>query len=167
MCMKMKVDVIYGKVKKMNREFVPYEPSLELRELGFDEQCFGFWDAYNGDTHLFFKQRGDYHWLLKLFGEKPKPILEITNFEIEYLQGDGTVLAPTFSQAFRFFREKYNLDSYLKPEIVKGVRTYDYYIWIDNNEDLEIGVHNLSTYEETELKCLKKLIEIVKNKSNE
>lgn len=27
----------------MNELFVPYEESLELKELGFDKPCFGLW----------------------------------------------------------------------------------------------------------------------------
>ena len=27
----------------MDKEFVPYEQSLQLKELGFDEPCFGFY----------------------------------------------------------------------------------------------------------------------------
>jgi hypothetical protein len=99
----------------MEKEFVPYEQALDLRELGFDEPCFAFLDAYNGDTHLFFKQRGEYHWLLKLFGEKPKSILEISNWEIEHLQGDGTVLAPTFSQAFKWLYQKLDIEKGIMP----------------------------------------------------
>ena len=28
----------------MNKEFVPYEQALALKELGFDEPCFGYYD---------------------------------------------------------------------------------------------------------------------------
>jgi hypothetical protein len=31
----------------MNKEFVPYEQALALKELGFDEPCFGFY-TYEG-----------------------------------------------------------------------------------------------------------------------
>ncbi len=34
-----------NKQSNMKKEFVPYEPSLALKELGFDEPCFAF---YNG-----------------------------------------------------------------------------------------------------------------------
>ena len=138
----------------MKKEFIPYEQALALKELGFDEPCFAFLDAYNGGTHLFFKQRDDYHWLLKLFGEKPKPILEISNWEIEHLQGDGTVLAPTFSQAFRWFREKYG--DYL----LYSFGVIPHFTIIQNL----IIEDSKTTYEEAELACLDKLIEIVKNK---
>lgn len=138
----------------MKKEFIPYELALVLRELGFDKPCLAFWDAYNGDTHLFFKQRGDYHWLLKLFGEKPKPILEISNWEIEYLQGDGIVLAPTFSQAFRWFREKYDCHH--------TIQHNKKYVGIAYSSVVNFSIDEFNTYEEAELECLKKLIEIVK-----
>lgn len=138
----------------MKKEFITYELALVLRELGFDKPCLAFWDAYNGDTHLFFKQRGDYHWLLKLFGEKPKPILEISNWEIEYLQGDGTVLAPTFSQAFRWFREKYDCHH--------TIQHNKKYVGIAYSSVVNFSIDEFNTYEEAELECLKKLIEIVK-----
>lgn len=148
----------------MGKEFVPYQESLELRELGFNEPCLAFWDAYNGDTHLFFKQRCDYHWLFKLFGQKPKPVLEISNWEIEYLEGDGTVLAPTFSQAFRWFREKHNLNAAIYP--IKQHWECDIR---HTNKDVNSSVFSWDeefTYEEAELACLRKLIEIVKNEKN-
>ena len=33
----------------MNKEFIPYEQSLELKELGFDEECF----TYNDNSKIF------------------------------------------------------------------------------------------------------------------
>ena len=127
----------------MKTEFIPYEQALELKQLGFDEPCFAFYDE-----SLYFPNNKNQYGT---FCNQPLDASSCT--------------APTYSQAFRWFREKYNLDSYLKPEIVKKVRTYDYYIWIDNNEDLEIGVYKLSTYEEAELECLVKLIDIVKKQN--
>ena len=32
----------------MNKEFIPYEQALKLKELGFDEECF----TYNDDSKL-------------------------------------------------------------------------------------------------------------------
>jgi hypothetical protein len=72
----------------------------------------------------------------------------------------GCCLAPTFSQAFRFFREKYNLHNGIYPY-------YDEYEFqikdfrLPTNTPINGGLMN---YEEAELECLKKLIELVKNK---
>jgi len=70
----------------------------------------------------------------------------------------GIIPAPLHQQAFRWFRKKYGLCIVIKP--------------IDDKK-LELG-YNLTknglimsphlTYEEAELACLKKLIEIIKNK---
>ena len=80
--------------------------------------------------------------------------------------------APTYSQAFRWFREKYNLRGFIgfRP----NTKQFDYHIYDmslsgkeyvkqrtmeEFNKDPKVG-----TYEEAELECLKKLIEAVKNK---
>ncbi len=105
----------------MNKEFIPYEQALELKELGFDEPCYY-----------------DYN-----FGG------EITN-----KWAIGLVPAPLYQQSFRFFREKYALDSYIYYD--KVIKLYTYFICEEGFEEL------YDTYEEAELACLKKLIEIVK-----
>jgi hypothetical protein len=32
----------------MEKEFVPYEQAVALKELGFEEDCFGYYDVDNG-----------------------------------------------------------------------------------------------------------------------
>jgi hypothetical protein len=43
----------------MNKEFIPYEQALDLKELGFDEPCFGWYSKdgtfYEGKMTLFIK----------------------------------------------------------------------------------------------------------------
>jgi hypothetical protein len=72
--------------------------------------------------------------------------------------------APLYQQAFRWFREKYNYCYFIRGNNYDG-----YYYDIDNLGMLryKIEIDNRltwKTYEEAELECLKKLIEIVKNK---
>jgi hypothetical protein len=72
--------------------------------------------------------------------------------------------APTFSQAFRWFREKYNL--------ICRVSVTSYGCTLDEQEfycviTSKYGTASyeiFNTYEEAELDCLKKLIEIVEYK---
>jgi hypothetical protein len=64
-----------------------------------------------------------------------------------------TVLAPLYQQAFRWFREKYRKVDY--PEF-----DYDEQKWHCHSDYKGYVLFN--TYEEAELECLKKLIEIVK-----
>jgi hypothetical protein len=75
--------------------------------------------------------------------------------------------APLYQQAFRFFREKHNLfgciDLHTSTPIHWYIRIDDIikndYIYHSEDNDLKF-----KTYEEAELACLKKLIEIVETK---
>jgi len=116
----------------MNKEFVPYEEALALKEFGFDEPCFGFFYK----TVLMLGDSRDY----------PNPNKE------NFLQ------APTFSQAFRWFREKYKLRSTIIPYWIGDT----YMTVIEGKMIEEIEPKQFETYEEAELACLKKLIQIVK-----
>jgi hypothetical protein len=129
---------------KMNKEFIPYEQALALKELGFDEPCLASY--YRAGKRL---------------------------DVCEYIKhGEYTILAPTWSQAFRWFREKYNLRGFIgfRPNVKK----FDHHIYdmsllgIEYAKQRTMEEYNkdplVGTYEEAELACLKKLIEISKNK---
>jgi hypothetical protein len=129
----------------MNKEFAPHKQSLELKELGFDEPCFG----------KFIKSKFQYNSL----GD-PK------NYN-NGSYGVKIISAPTFSQAFRFFREKHKLyGSYGQTndnrEEVNGFVIGNFINGMRNRlfADWEVG-----TYEESELACLVKLISIVKEQN--
>jgi hypothetical protein len=141
----------------MNKEFVPYEESLTLKELGFDEPCIAFY--YNKTKFLKLGDNPDY------LINKRKASYVFGNEEYD------VTLAPLYQQAFRWFREKYNLRGFIgfRP----NVKQFDCHIYDmslsgkeyvkqrtmeEFNKDPKVG-----TYEEAELECLKKLIEIVKN----
>jgi hypothetical protein len=70
--------------------------------------------------------------------------------------------APTFSQAFRFFREKYGIYGYPFSQSSQTNYWFKYFIQQDWKE--QITSDSFSTSEEAELECLIKLIEIVKEK---
>jgi len=121
----------------MNKEFIPYEQALELKELGFDESCFGF------------------------YTEEYKNLIEnVCKYPINL--PTKPFLAPTFSQAFRWFREKHNLKFHIRED--NWNNWCSVYILISDEHE---RVGDYLTYEEAELACLNKLIEIVKNKQNE
>ena len=121
----------------MNKEFVPHEQSLELRKLKFDEPCLGF---YVGKDKEVFMSSNDFN----------------APFQFR-LDSKTTFVAPTFSQAFRWFRENYGLLSFIDMD------NYSYYRFtIYEGKGISVAPHK--TYEEAELECLKKLIEIVKEK---
>jgi hypothetical protein len=137
----------------MKSEFIPYEQALVLKELGFDEPCFG-----NHTETDFYDYKGG-------VGVKiTKRIILSTINGIRNYNQEGQVSAPTFSQAFRWFREKYKGVH----EIVRR-KDYDYlefigWVYIDNKR-IDVNSYWIPlSYEEAELACLKKLIEIVKSK---
>ena len=120
----------------MEKEFIPYEQALELKELGFDEECFGYYSFSEKIT------------LKSCFNRTPI-----------ILSGKKCSI-PLYSQVFRWFREKHNLESHVKKDWIDGI--LQGYESIIECLDGYIDVGTFKTYEEAELECLKKLIEIVK-----
>jgi len=118
----------------MEREFVSYEIALALKELGFDEPCFKVYD------NMGFLQE--------------ESVMNTCEIECDCIL--ERYLAPLYQQAFRWFREKHGIFSS---------------IWCFETEqkffiEFGFGIHKFEVInkEEAELECLKKLIEIVKNK---
>ena len=122
------------------KEFVPHKQALALKELGFDEPCFGW---YSNDG---------------------------TFYEGKMTIHQGLLSAPLYQQAFRWFREKYNIGAWVQAftseksngDLYLPDETYSYFIfkygvWVGD------GVDFLEP-KEAERECLKKLIEIVKLK---
>jgi hypothetical protein len=124
----------------IEKDFTKYPEASKLKELGFDQPCLTY--IYTGDT-----------------GNNVNiPCAVLPSKAKNFNEDDLCVSTPTYSQAFRWFREKYGLCLVIKP--------------IDDKK-LDLG-YNLTknglimnahlTYEEAELACIKELIEIVKNK---
>jgi hypothetical protein len=137
----------------MEKEFIPYEQALALKELGFDEPCFGLYE----------NKKIGYSWETSQGIVTPITYRRNSKF-VEHILSKGDCTSPTFSQSFRWFREKYKLDKTIDIWTEQPVsdeiwdKAYQYYI---NGE----AYHPyFKTYEEAELECLKKLIEIVKEK---
>ena len=116
----------------LEKEFVPYEQALALKELGFDEPHF---KSYVGISN-----NGD--------------IKDCTYVLCNGKLNNDDVSAPTFSQAFRWFREKYGLLSYVDKCLTDTFR-YN----LDLNGSM-IGLSGHKTHEEAELACLIKLLDI-------
>jgi hypothetical protein len=132
----------------MTKEFIPYEQALALKELGFDEESLG---RYNGEGYL-------YNTLA------PYKYIIIPSTGIQSIK--NYCLAPLYQQAFRWFREKYDLVCIITfDDDVKGKWFGNLYGHYETHGKYDFGYTELfKTYEEAELECLKKLIEIVKNK---
>jgi hypothetical protein len=150
-------------MKQTAVEFVTYELALRMKQLGFDEPCFGYYYTLNGKDWKF-AEKSEYYRL---------------DDEIN-IGGKFSLLAPLYQQAFRWFREKHKLNgevNYL-PNVEKyGIITSDMAGMkpkdLSKKENFERGkkvTNNFvkyDTYEEAELACLEKLIEIVEQIKSE
>jgi hypothetical protein len=117
----------------MENEFINYTQALALKELGFNEPCIAM---YNSNGFLF-------------IGE------ELSIAETE-------VLAPIKQQAFRWFREKYNMRVW-----VEWGSEYLCCAMIQHSSGMKESIDCCSNNEEAEQNCLDKLIEICKKDGRE
>ena len=130
----------------MEKDFVPYELALALKEIGY--QSSNPIGGYRGGA-VFYYDKGS-----ELFYDG-LPMYSSSAHE-------GQIIAPLYSQAFRWFREKYDLIHFITPEGSINNRCYLYSI-----KDWKAFVGTFGqTYEEAEFECLKKLIQIVSEKVN-
>jgi hypothetical protein len=110
----------------IEKEFIPYELALELKQLGFDDECFAlYWNA------------------------------SFLDFNTQDYNHDYTVWAPLYQQAFGWFRDNGKIS-----EIFSQLLPSNKYKWGFKIQGVEGITDGFLTYEEAELECLKKLIEI-------
>ena len=128
----------------MENEFVKYEQALALKELGFDEPCFGRY--YYKESYPMLNPKSEETELVFEFGQYLK-------------QTKVTILAPLYQQAFRWFREKYG---YLVSPFQNEDNLFFFEIGRLNSLITEYYSLDCETYEEAELAAIVKLIEIVK-----
>ena len=126
----------------MDKEFVPYTLALKLKALGYDETCFGYYDTDG-------LQVSTHYWY---------PKNKNTSFPESQTTNNPKISAPTFSQAFRWFREKYQLHSTITSI---SQESWQWHIQKPGQQLGKLYDEDFYTYEEAELACLDKLIEIV------
>ena len=136
----------------INNQFIPYNLALELKELGFDEECFGWWSWINENTASFYSY-------------------PMSNKKMdEHNMNPKNCSAPLWQQAFEWFREKYDCEAIyniIPPEAYKNndkIKKYSWYVWNLHSDPRIQPNHRgfVDTYEEARLVCLEKLIEIAK-----
>ena len=121
----------------MEKEFVIYALALRMKALGFDEPCLAWFVSEEHGLEFGAVVKSD---LIK----------------------EG-LLAPTWQSAFRWFRDKYKLK--YSVDIDNSYRIFGG-IWDVNGYkdcvyDIDSGAYN--SHEESELECLKNIIEIVES----
>lgn len=128
----------------MIKDFTTYQQALKLKELGFDEECASFFQKEDHEiTPVMVDDNNQY----RLTGMRT-----CKNSEIP----EHYTAAPTFSQAFRFFREG-GYDTKIEKES-EGLYFAFYWTgvaWI---------IIGNGSYKEAEIQCLNKLIEIAETK---
>ena len=138
----------------LSKNFIPYDLALELKELGFDEEC------------------------LDYYIPNSKAISEIldSDFKIGRYNSDtnniygkrGLVSRPLWQQAFDWFREKYNFNSWISGRKSMG---YGYTVnnvpnrFKNNILDTLESPHIYDSHKKARLYCLEKLIEIAKEQN--
>lgn len=115
----------------MEKEFIPYEQALELKELGFDIPSVSGYSYADSDNLL--TQAILYQQAFRWFREKYSLVIQYIPYEIDDSEGQSII------------HHKYKISEY---DSWRGGRRNT--VETELNED----------YEEAELACLKKLIEI-------
>lgn len=80
----------------MKEQFVPYDMSLELKEIGFDEDCLKLWEHTSIYTVL------------------------VDPSEFKKVVSERFVKAPLYQQVFKWFRNTYTMNSYVDGAGFKG-----------------------------------------------
>ena len=127
----------------MEKEFVPYDIALAMKELGFDDKSLAMYTDDSGSIRLLFDG-------------------SISGSNINVWKSKKMTSAPLYQQAFRWFREEYNL-------WVEISKPFTWLLTIsDKKQNKRISLEDYNnyvepkTYEEAQEDCLRKLIEIVK-----
>ena len=119
----------------MKKEFVPYKLALRMKQLGFNEPCLAFY----GDENDFSMDSS----------RKNNPFRKTE------------CTTPLYQQAFRWFREKYQLHSTITSI---SQESWQWHITKPGESLGKLYDEDFYTYEEAEVACLEKLIEIVEQK---
>ena len=149
------------KKEPMNKEFIPYEQALELIKLGFDEECLAVANVnsyelkiikgeYNKELHLpipLYQQA--FRWFRNQYMTKVS-----INERGDYIEGNFFMLPLIFPNGYEIKLLKQST-SYT----IVGGREIPFYA-----EPEAVYKETTESYESAELACLKKLIEVIKNK---
>lgn len=136
----------------MEKEFVPFQTAKKLRAIGFDESCCAFYEEERVVTKPEMVDDKDQY---RVSGWRTCKNSEVPTHYFA---------APTFSQAFRWFREKYGLYSWVTMEL--GNKSTFCWVLSGEHTSTQYAAY-FHTYEEAELACLENLIEVVESKSEQ
>lgn len=137
----------------MEKEFVPVELALRMKAIGFDEPCFGHYQQEYHDDGM----------------TELEPSLQMI-ISKQHQHAYQVCTAPLYQQAFKWFRKNYRLSVNIHDclddfeAIITQWALSDHKVVHEFPQRVDISYpHNrFDSYEEAELSCLVRLIEIVK-----
>lgn len=120
----------------MEKEFIPYELALKLKELGFNEECGAYYSPMDN---------------------------KLSNIGIVSISS-RVLKAPLWQQVFSWFRNEYGIDSTILPTSSTKYlyRLYEQQSKSKTQIYGEYMSKEYKTYEKARQACLEKLIEICK-----
>ena len=133
----------------MDKEFVSYEIALALKELGFNESCFG---CYELSELRDYKKGLEVSWIMTLN--------TLNGYRI--YDDETQMSAPLKQQVFKWFREKYKI-RFIIQSSMSDLGEY-FKLIFPNGETRSVAY---PTYEEAENACIDKLIEIAKQQHHD
>lgn len=128
----------------MEEHFLTYEQSLAVKELGFDEVCFAY---FNDGKHICYtgiiKQNTNTFW------------------------HDKAITSPLKSQFFKWVRERHGIDVHTSKNGEKAInlggKKYVFFIETTSGVNPSNTIFE-DTYEQAEDACINKIIELLKLK---
>jgi hypothetical protein len=122
----------------MGKEFIPYQQCLDLKSLGYNEHPLGAYYCKDGS--------------IEYTDDGPNRNSDLDEAP-DWCKAHCSAIL--YQEAFRWFRNKYNLHHFIE---------------FDNNKyDAVVEghyIHPCDSYEEAEINCLKYLIKLVKNNAH-
>lgn len=158
----------------MEKEFIPYELAVDLKELGFDEPCLINYYIEKGEMYIEHTENGITNTKLdETTDELNEEQRENGEFLFEY-----SYAAPTWHQAFKWIRDNFYLvcivfndDGDIEHENLR----YNWEIRVvtrsfkdlKNQRNARLGEYTYRSYEEAELDCLKQMLKLLKTRKHE
>lgn len=156
----------------MKKQFVSYEIALALKELGFDEECFGYFtpmktwmmegNEFNSEPHFhgcnWPNDNNTFYFMYipNTFGDRTESIKNS-----QFTKSIENVAVPLWQQVIEWFRNLHNI--YIWISYSKGYdNPYSGYI-ITLNKTNGITTGYSKSYEESRKRVILKAIELCKN----